>query len=130
MFIANDLDYLNKDSKEYKQTELSYKIAVAVNDKEKIFKCFHRFCHAYVCQKMKNLNKTSEEIQDLAIEATIYAMDRRNRFIYGGKMVYASLGAWCSFAVKEFLFNKQRVFNEKNIVFDDEVVEKFKEENK
>jgi hypothetical protein len=77
---------------------------------------------------MKSLQKSSEEIQDLAIEATIYAMDRRNRFIYGGKMPYASLGAWCSFAVKEFLFNKQRVFNEQNIVFDDEALNTFREE--
>ncbi len=128
MFISDQLEYLDKDNKEWKQTELVYKKAVAENDEKTIFKCFHRFCHAYICQKMKNLNKTPEEIQDIALEATIYAMDRRNRFIYGGKMPYASLGAWCSFAVKEFLFNKQRQFNEQNIQYDDEAVNKFREE--
>lgn len=128
MFVANKLDYLDKNNEEWKRTELVYQKAVAENDKDTIFKCFHRFCHAYVCSKMKNLDKTPEEIQDLAIEATIYAMDRRDRFIYGGKMAYASLGAWCSFAVKEFLFNKQRQFTEQCIVFDDEAVNKYKEE--
>lgn len=127
-FIASKLDYLDRDNKEWKQTELVYKKAVAENDEKTIFKCFHRFCHAYICQKMKSLKKTPEEIQDIAIEATIYAMDRRNRFIYGGKMPYASLGAWCSFAVKEFLFNKQRQFNEQNIQYDDEVLNTFREE--
>lgn len=128
MFIASELSYLDKDNKEWKQTELVYKKAVAENDEKTIFKCFHRFCHAYICQKMKSLQRNPEEIQDIAIEATIYAMDRRNRFIYGGKMPYASLGAWCSFAVKEFLFNKQRVFEDQNIQYDDEAVEKYREE--
>lgn len=127
MFIANELDYLDKNNKEWKKTELVYQKAVAEDDKDTIFKCFHRFCHAYICSKMRNLNKTPEEIQDLAIEATIYAMDRRNRFIYGGKMAYTSLGAWCSFAVKEFLFNKQKIFDDA-IQYDDEVVTKFREE--
>ena len=127
MFVVNKLEYLDKDNKEWKQTELVYKKAVAENDEKTIFKCFHRFCHAYICQKMKSLQKTPEEIQDLAIEATIYAMDRRNRFIYGGKMPYASLGAWCSFAVKEFLFNKQTIF-EDSIQYDDEVLNTFREE--
>lgn len=128
MFIASELSYLDKDNKEWKQTELVYKKAVAENDEKTIFKCFHRFCHAYICQKMKSLQRNPEEIQDLAIEATIYAMDRRKRFIYGGKMPYASLGAWCSFAVKEFLYNKQKRFEDQNILYDDEAVEKYREE--
>lgn len=127
MFVVGDLDYLDRDNPEWKKTELVYQKAVAENDDKTIFKCFHRFCHAYVCSKMRDLGKTPEEIQDIAIEATIYAMDRRERFIYGGKMAYESLGAWCSFAVREFLFNKQRQFNEQKIQYDDEVVDRFKE---
>jgi hypothetical protein len=127
MFVANKLDYLDKNNEEWKKTELVYQKAVAENDKDTIFKCFHRFCHAYVCSKMKNLDKTPEEIQDIAIEATIYAMDRRDRFLYGGKMAYGSLGAWCSFAVREFLYSKQRQFDD-SIQFDDKAVNKrFKE---
>lgn len=126
MFVANKLDYLDKDNKEWKKTELVYQKAVAENDEATIFKCFHRFCHAYVCSKMRDLDKTPEEIQDLAVGATIYAMDRRDRFLYKGKMAYDSLGAWCSYAVKEFLYNKQMIFDD-DIQYNDKVVNKYRE---
>ena len=38
-------------------------------------------------------------------------------------MTYNKLGVWCYYAVKEFLYNKQRQFDDK-IAFDSDVVEK------
>ena len=38
MFIANQLDYLDKNNKEWKKTELVYQKAVAENDEQTIIK--------------------------------------------------------------------------------------------
>lgn len=123
--MSYDLDYLDPKNPEWaRKTEKIYRKAVEENDKDTIFKCFHRYCHAYVCKALVNLGFTTEEIQETALDATIYAMDRRNREIYNGEMTYNKLGVWCFYAVKEFLYSKQRRFND-NIVFDSEVVEKY-----
>lgn len=126
--MAFNLDYLDPKNKEWaRKTEKIYRKAVKENDRETIFKCFHRYCHAYICKALANLGFSTDDIQEIALDATIYAMDRRNRKIYNGDMTYGKLGIWCGYAVKEFLYSKQRKFDDK-IVFDSEVVEKYFEE--
>lgn len=122
--MSYDFDYLNPKSPTWsRMTEKIYRKAVEEDDKETIFKCFHRYCHAYVCKALVNLRFSTEEIQETALDATVYAMDRRNRKVYNGKMTYNKLGIWCYYAVKEFLYNKQRQFDDK-IAFDSDCVEK------
>lgn len=122
--MSYDLDYLKpKNPKWVRSSEKIYRKAVEDDDKETIFKCFHRYCHAYVCKALVNLGFSTEEIQETALDATVYAMDRRNRKIYNGKMTYNKLGVWCYYAVREFLYNKQRQFDD-NIAFDSDAVEK------
>lgn len=123
--MVYNFDYLDPKSKTWAyHTEKIYRRAVKENDKVTIFKCFHRYCHAYVCKALVNLGFTTEEIQETALDATVYAMDRRDRKIYNGEMTYNKLGVWCWYAVKEFLYSKQRRFDD-NMVFDSDVVEKY-----
>lgn len=110
----SDLDYLNQSNTEWDNTESIYRKAVDEKDDETIFKCFHKICSAFVFKKLKRTKMSIDNKQELALDATIYAMDRRNvgKHKKLGGMHYEKLSTWCYYAVKEFLYNPQKKFED------------------
>lgn len=110
--LKSRLTYLDKKDPEFKKTEEVYRKALEENDKETIFKCFHKYCYAHACKMLKGVSHTEEWIYAKSLECTIYAMDRVNRKKYNGKMTYNSLNSWCYYSCMEYLYNKQLRFEE------------------
>lgn len=107
------LDYLDKDNKEWKNTEAIYRQAEKDGDKETIFKCYHRLALGTVCKMLNKCGLSTEQIQEKALDLAIFAMERTKRKKYDGKMTYATLATWIHYSALEFLYNPQTVFEEK-----------------
>ncbi len=124
-YYRNEPEWLQKDNQDWKDIESIYKEAVASNNEETIFKCYHRYCNKLVRAEIIKLHITmpNSQIEELVLGATIYALDRRNTKYHSarGGQHYDKLYTWCYYSVKEYLHNDQQAW-ENRIIYDSEII--------
>lgn len=109
-------DFLDKDNKEWKDTNKIFSEAVKNGDNDTQFKCVLRICYGLVKQKLlkAKIVFSDEDVYTLALDTTITIIERYRR-----RGAPEKLTSYCYFPVIGTLYNKKKQFEDKILVGDE-----------
>lgn len=97
------LEWLDKDNKEWKDTERIFQEAYDRGDEETMWKCVSRVCYATIKKRLVGIRKDPDDVEDLCEELTLQIMEK----IHNGQRPQ-KLTAFISFPLLGVLYNKKQ----------------------
>ena len=118
-------DFLDKDNKEWKDTNALFSEAVKNGDNDTQFKCVLRICYGLVKQKLlkAKIVFSDEDAYELALDATTIIIERYRR-----RGAPEKLTSYCYFPVLGILYDRKKIFADRiNYWTDDDFNKYYKE---
>ena len=118
-------DFLDKDNKEWKDTNKLFSEAVKNGDNDTQFKCVLRICYGLVKQKLlkSKIVFSDEEAYGLALDATMTIVERYRR-----RGAPDKLTSYCYLPVIGILYDRKKIFNDRVAIWNDEDFAKYYKE--
>lgn len=120
-----EFDFLEKNSKEWKDTNKLFSEAVKNGDNDTQFKCVLRICYGLVKQKLlkSKVVFSDEEAYELALDATMIIIERYRR-----RGAPDKLTSYCYLPVIGILYDRKKIFNDRVAIWNDEDFAKYYKE--
>lgn len=118
-------DFLEKNSKEWKDTNALFSEAVKNGDNDTQFKCVLRICYGLVKQKLlkSKVVFSDEDAYELALDATMIIIERYRR-----RGAPEKLTSYCYLPVVGVLYDRKKIFADKIQYWSDEDFNKYYKE--
>lgn len=103
-------DFLDKDNKDWKDTNAKFSEAVKNGDNDTQFKCVLRICYGLVKQKLlkSKVVFSDQEAYELALDATMVIIERYRRRGPPDKLT-----SYCYLPVIGVLYDRKKIFADK-----------------
>lgn len=121
-------DFLDKDNKEWKDTNKIFSEAIKNGDNDTQFKCVLRICYGLVKQKLlkSKVAFSDQEAYELAMDATMIIIERYRR-----RGAPDKLTSYCYLPTIGVLFDKKKIFADRiNYWSDEDFAKYYNEEEK
>lgn len=120
-----EFDFLEKNSKEWKDTNKIFSEAVKNGDNDTQFKCVLRICYGLVKQKLlkSKVVFSDQEAYELALDATMVIIERYRR-----RGAPEKLSSYCYLPVVGVLYDRKKIFNDRVAIWNDEDFAKYYKE--
>ena len=105
-----EFDFLDKDNKDWKDTNAKFSEAVKNGDNDTQFKCVLRICYGLVKQKLlkSKVVFSDQEAYELALDATMVIIERYRRRGPPDKLT-----SYCYLPVIGVLYDRKKIFADK-----------------
>lgn len=115
-------DFLDKDNKEWKDTNAIFSEAVKNGDNDTQFKCVLRICYGLVKQKLlkSKVVFSDQEAYELALDATMVIIERYRR-----RGTPDKLTSYCYLPVIGVIYDRKKIFADKIDYWTDEEFSKY-----
>lgn len=105
-------EWLEEANENYKDTVALLRKAYREKNREEVFKCCHRLCHATMLKMLRKRKVVRDDVDELILDATCKVVDQIWRL-----KLYDNPATQCYFSVLYTLGNPKQLFEDKIITF-------------